>query len=63
MRSRPTVRCHLCQPGPIEFPYEEIGEHLREAHGLDVRIDTWPDGTPIVPTQRTGTAEAADEAS
>jgi hypothetical protein len=39
------AQCQLC----LEWlPLEEIMGHVRGAHGLDVDIETWPDGAPVV---------------
>jgi hypothetical protein len=39
------VTCAVCgEQGPLEW----IFGHLRGAHDMDVEIDTWPDGEPVI---------------
>jgi hypothetical protein len=49
----PTAICAVCvTEGAAEddarFPLEEILGHLAGAHGLDIEIQCWPDGNPVV---------------
>ena len=39
------VVCRLCQE---EVELEAIVGHLRGAHGFDIDVEEWPDGSPVV---------------
>lgn len=41
----PTATCALCGE---RFPLDLILGHLTGAHDLDVEIETWPDGSPVI---------------
>ena len=39
------MRCELCPDRPL---VDDVVTHLRDVHGEDVTIETWPDGRPVV---------------
>lgn len=41
-----TVICLLC-PSPRRVDSDEILDHLREKHELDIDAPTWPDGVAL----------------
>lgn len=51
------AQCALCREW---FPLEDIMGHVRGAHDLDVEVETWPDGSPVIVDQ---TLEPDDFAS
>jgi hypothetical protein len=43
--------CRLCldeQGEPLPLLATELLDHLRKVHGMDVKLETWPDGSPVV---------------
>lgn len=41
----PTAICAICHE---RVPVELILGHLAGAHDLDVEVETWPDGSPVI---------------
>lgn len=41
----PTATCALCGE---RFPVDLILGHLAGAHELDIEVETWPDGSPVI---------------
>lgn len=42
---QPTAICEMCGE---RVPAELLLGHLRAVHDLDVEIETWPDGEPVI---------------
>lgn len=48
MSSGPTGICATCGE---RIPAEALLAHLRDEHGIDAEVATWPDGDPVVVDQ------------